>query len=432
MQPNVLMCRYVCGLLPPARQAHLRSAGSLGYDAFEELVALGDVPAYVEVVAGEGGDARLGALINAPIRGVEKPQYRKKKIPAEYVVVFWEGAMRRRDIPEPDWSRLPWTSIRYHCDPQALRGLCLPEDFKIMHRSCATFIELVCNGVEAMKSTPPGYLSYCAKLQDVDLSWFKNVSVIEDSFMVKTGVKVDLSPLSNVHTIKDSMLMNNLQAVSIDLTPLRNVTSIGHNFLACCYKLTSIDLSPFVNLETIGTGFLRECEALESIDLAPLAPSLVSIEGSLLTRCLNLKHVDLTPLKGLLVVGHGVLHGCYGLESVTLPTFDHPDAIGSNFMGDCMGLQSIDLSPLHNMTTIPPHFLNNCSGLTSIDLTPFSKVRTISRMGMAHGYPASRGHFLRGCTGIVHLDLSPMVLLSKDEKVESVADNFDDRISWGA
>ena len=93
----------------------------MGYDAFEEVVALGDVPAYVEVVT-EGVDARLGALMNAPICGVKRPFRPRKKIPKEYAVVFSEKAMNRRSMIQPNWSRLPWTSIRYHYDANAETG----------------------------------------------------------------------------------------------------------------------------------------------------------------------------------------------------------------------------------------------------------------------------------------------------------------------
>ena len=436
MQPNVLMCRYVCELLPPARQAHLRSAGSLGYDAFEELVALGDVPAYVEVVAGEGGDARLGALMNAPIRGVKKPMRRRRKIPEEYVIVFWEGAMRRRDIRQPSWSHLPWKSIRYHLDPDHPQGSCFTRDF--MSGSKAALIEPVYEGAEALAATPIGFLSQCLNLEHAGLTLFKNVRVIHPSFMLGCGslteLKVDLSPFSNVHTVRSAVLYG-LSIATIDLVPLRNVTSIGDSFLGNNLKLTSIDLSPFVNVRTIGSHFMSRCVSLTSIDLTPLASSLKIIKHQFLSHCSGLTHVDLKPLKAVDSIGHGMLQWCTGLRTISLPTFDHPDdTIGPLFLNGCSELQEIDLSPLHNMTVLPAYFLACCTSLTSIDLAPLSGITSRGVLGDEFGYLTPynmKGNFMVGCTGITHLDLSPMVLLSKKEKKLAVMNSFDGRITWG-
>lgn len=425
---TVPMCRHVSELLPPTRQAHLRSAGTVGYDAFEELVVLGDVPAYVEVT--EGGDARLGALMNAPIRGVKKPFRPRKKIPHEYVIVFWEKAMRRRSIIQPNWSHLPWVSIRYHYDVHAdrthpIQHPMYPFDCSVMNGSRATNIEM--SGFDTALETPTNFLCNCPNLKVANLSNLSSVQVINTLFMQKANVQVDLSSLHNVHIIRTSMMQQYFHD-SIDLSPLRNVVTIGDCFMSL-NTLTSIDLSPFVKLESVGTGFLSTSVELESIDLRPLV-SIKSVGPNFLMACSKLTTIDLRPLKGVTKLGPWCLHSCVALTSVMLPTFDHPGAVGSYFLRSCSALQHIELSPLHNLTTIPENFLLECKGLTNLDLAPFSGVTSI-KSGFLSGcsgltaidlsplrnVQAPLTHFMDGCSNIVHLNMSPMVSITRADKI---------------
>ena len=433
MQPNVLMCRYVCELLPPTRQAHLRSAGSLGYDAFEELVALGDVPAYVEVVADEGGDARLGALMNVPIRGVKKPMRRRRKIPKEYVIVFWEKAMRRRGIPEPNWPHLPWTSIRFNHDSGAspsADGHRTPTDWLVMWGSSATYIEL--RGLDALEETPSGMLENC-NAAEVDMSSFRDVRVIGDWFMRCANTSVDFFPFSQVHTIKNAFLQV-YQPHSIDFWPFRNVVTIGDFFLTNT-MLESIDLSPFAhNLKSIGDSFMASSVNLQEIDLAPLS-KVTKIGSYFFVGSRLLSSIDLSPLESLLSLGRGCLSACTGLHTVLLPTFDSFSdiVIGKEFLSSCYGLKDLDLSPWHNMTSIPGEFLCQCTGLTHLDLTPFTSVTSvkfgflsqcsglidIDLSPLRNVRPPLLG-FMDGCTGIAKIDMSPLVLLTETEREEAL------------
>ena len=241
------MCRYVCGLLPPARQAHLRSAGSLGYDAFEELVALGDVPAYVVVTRDQESYCFKGGMIrdkdgsgvlrevverhvmNAPVR--LSMRYRREPLPdysfqdhARFPITLSHHALSRRGIISPisckaiGWKTLCWQWIRYDCSSCSDGGKrgSLPHGLlsELPNVRSADF----CGGDDLVR-LPGGLLSLCPRL----------ACVITKSW-------------ANVTTIESCVLTQNPLLKYLDLSPLENVTFIGDCFLSGCSGLEFVNL----------------------------------------------------------------------------------------------------------------------------------------------------------------------------------------------
>jgi hypothetical protein len=102
-----------------------------------------------------------------------------------------------------------------------------------------------------------------------------------------TNIKILKTP----NFINDDFLSYCHKLESIDLSGLSNVTKIGGWFLMNCSNLTNIDLSPFSNVTEIGSWFLYGCHHLKSIDLSPLS-NVTKIRDYCLYNCYNLKSIN--------------------------------------------------------------------------------------------------------------------------------------------
>ena len=269
------------------------------------------------------------------------------------------------------------------------------------------------------------FLSNSISLKTIDLSYFSNVTDIDDYFLYYSTIgEIDLSPLKNLTTIEKGFMEQCKQLTSIKFP--EHITSIGKGFLKDTYNLNEIDLSCFTNVTTIDQNFLSN-SGIENIDLSSLK-NLTSIDDSFMQECENLESItfperfehvtqigkdflrnsgikkidlscftkvrtigvdflnttgiekiDLSSLKNITAINNGFMEDCKDLTSIKFPeTFQYVTQIGNDFLRDTSDLKTIDLSCFSNVTTIGDFFLRN-SGIVSIDLSPLKNLTTVKR-----------------------------------------------------
>ena len=101
-----------------------------------------------------------------------------------------------------------------------------------------------------------------------------------------------------------------------------------------------------------------------------VAGNLREVGRYFLRSCINIKSIDLTPLRAVEVLPEYFLSGCSGLEEVDLSPLINLREVGRFFLVSCTGMKSIDLTPLRAVQVLPDGFLNYCSGLEAVDLSP--------------------------------------------------------------
>jgi hypothetical protein len=115
------------------------------------------------------------------------------------------------------------------------------------------------------------FLAKSTALKTIDLSCFSNVTTIDNSFLLNSGIeRIDLTPLKRLFNIHSHFMdeCKNLTSITFPET-FENVKIIDDYFLSKSRALKTIDLSCFSNVKEIGRYFLDEAE-IETIDLSPL------------------------------------------------------------------------------------------------------------------------------------------------------------------
>ena len=432
MMFNTLMCMDVAVLLSPLHQGMLRSAGQMGVDVFEELVAIGRVPIYVETSVLEVG-------VHAPI----VPHVSLSDSDDEASRDAFDG-----DIDNSIMSKNCWTSTNSNTTAvvvsltamrvlrwvdggiDALRGV---RTGNLVHRYqhysgtsatddggdavgvesdeyisedmdplMATSIELC--GFEGFTKVLNNFLVNANAISTLDITPLRFVTTIGDDFLFDCNslTTIDLAPLGEVSSIGSSFMGQCSSLIMLDTTPLlKSLTNIGSGFLGDCCSLRDIDVTGLGNLSEIPPDFLSCCSALKSIDLAPLGGSLSVIGDRFMMKCSSILAVDLAPLTQLKLIGNMFMSMCSALT-----TFGNPDtasvrntlplleSVSDSFLHSCASLVSVNLSVLSNLTTISSMFLSSCSSLVTLDVSPLRHATTIGYSFLAH------------CTSLSDIDIS--------------------------
>ena len=240
------------------------------------------------------------------------------------------------------------------------------------------------------------FLANSISLRTIDLSYFSNVTTINDYFLDRSTIeKIDLSPLINLTTTENGFMSECKRLKSITFP--ENIINIRSNFLKETYNLKEIDLSPLINLTTIEDSFMEDCENLNSItfpeNVTKIGNNFLNNTHKLKTIDLScfakvktigvyflynsgIESIDLSPLKKLTSINNSFMEDCGDLTSINFP--EHVTKIGNDFLIDSSNLKTIDLSCFSNVTTIGDNFLRN-SGIESIDLSPLKNLTTVNR-----------------------------------------------------
>ena len=420
-----LMCVEVAAIVPPSHQALLRCAGSVGADVYEELVARGKAPLYIEcknsLDTGAVTTHRVPTTLpitsdTEPVDACEWPSF---------------GSFFTNHPPDPTSSPTNHNQQHPLLDMAVLvvTHEYLASSSVSGQRAATRFSHDYNDALNAVKIYPVRRVRYISGGGETGSNWF---SAIGSGF--KKLESIEFCEVENMRRVPDQFMYNCPSLTSVDLSPFRNVTSIGRSFLFACAALKSIDLSPLSNvteIEAEGGGFMTGCSSLTSIDLSPL--SKITTLCGFLEKCSSLTAVDFTPLRNIkkvvapitmcectalteikliasicpasgsmspVLLPPGFMYFCSSLKSIDLSPFADVTEVGSDFMVNCRSLTSIDITPFANVTKIGQQFMLNCSSLTSIDLSPFSNVVTIGR------------HFMYGCRSLTTIDLTPLVKLA--------------------
>ena len=209
------------------------------------------------------------------------------------------------------------------------------------------------------------FLSNLTDLRTIDLSYFSNVTNIDQYFLYGSKIKsIDLSPLKNLTSIEKGFMNDckNLREVIFPET-FKDVTDID-NYFFYESRIESINLSCFENVTNIGDYFLSN-SGIKIIDLSPLK-NLTSIEKNFMDYCKNLIEVVFPEtFKHITQIDKNFLMGTSNLKTIDLSCFSNVTNINDNFLSNS-GIENIDLSPLKNLTTVEKGFMSGCKNLTSV------------------------------------------------------------------
>jgi len=164
----------------------------------------------------------------------------------------------------------------------------------------------------------------------------------------------------NVKHIKFTNKNQNVK-VKLELMPSSKVTRHG-SFLSLYYNLETCDLSEIGNIISIPDKFMADAENLQHIKF-PIC-DLSDVGNEFLRATINLKAIDLLPLKKLQKIGNRFLQGCNKITSVILPE-NTINEIGSYFLYGCVSLTTF-VMPKNNIRTINTAFLYSCKSLKKI------------------------------------------------------------------
>jgi len=207
------------------------------------------------------------------------------------------------------------------------------------------------------------FLFGCESLNEIDLLPLSNITTIDTSNFLGSCIKLkrilNISVLSGVTFIDSNFLSYCTRLEEIDLSALSNITTIGDKFLDNCKSLQRLNLSPLSNITTIGDNFLYYCESLRVLDLSPLS-NIITIKNYFLANCNSLNEIDLSPLSNVTTIGTFFLLNCKSLQVLDLSPLSNVTTIGYGFLSGCNRLGEIDLSRLSNLKTISLNFLNKC------------------------------------------------------------------------
>lgn len=336
---TTLMCAAVVGLLKSEHLAYIRSAGSVGCNAFNESVALQETEVCVEGLSPE-------------VHGFAAPMYvplsmeRCQESPGS-IAIFHHVKLTRNCRSLLISEKLAPYRVRYEWDRvQRETPWCFsPGPVREM-----VFLQL--NGFEDVTTLADGFLSECPRLRNVDLSRLICVTVIGARFMANCGSieSVCLSGFSALTRIEDGFLIGCKGLLALDMAPLAAVVSIQRSFLRGCVRLQSLDLSRNKKLAFIGDHFLMECSGLRSVVFADV-------------------------FKGA-SIPHNFMLGCCSLEAINLKGFSGVERVGSDFLGGCRSLTHFDAAGLQFVMAIGPYFLSGCTGLVKADFSALAHVYT--------------------------------------------------------
>ena len=331
MNTNVLMCVHVAMLLgKPHLQAYLRCGGQVGFNAFEELVALQLVPVCLEMVAAgrdtTGSCSTLPVPMHIPVSPegrTDNPQidgYTTSTVYCHKAIQIYNRRVR--------WLEQPWHAIRFEWDH---------------HHTQTPYNFLSVTHATVRKK---------AGLQTEDFSnKFRSVTIVG---------------LEAVSTVGIGFLLGCRHLIQLDLPPLTNVQTIGCSFMECCTAIKSINLRGLNKLQYIAHSFLYNCESLEVLDLQNLH-QLIEIGSEFMYGCSSLRCIDMSGMTSITSMGDDFMSGCRRLEtiSVTPSPLTTLSTIGGNFLLNCASvkqnsIQLLLLSGLPNVTKVGAQFMWGC------------------------------------------------------------------------
>ena len=467
---NTLMLEGVATLLSPLHQGFLRSAGSLGYDAFEELVALQIVPVCGEVSAkGDGkvivsttttiaDDNNNTTVVSSSIsrcccgRGVDVEHApASDRTSATLYSTFAEKGSYAREVGvvvvvylraiSLDDYQLPILFKKYPIDGPPVRveldsfKTVLPES--LFHNSEVRDLTVNFDRVEELNVN---CFSCCSNLEKLMITggdgggevWRGHASLttIPDGFLTHCGKLLSFNPsmFKTVTSIQNDFLSAS-GITTINLSPLSNVTVIGRGFMESCRGLTSLDMSPLTKVTSIGHSMLQFSSNLETVTFPsylggpPQSSPLMVVGNSYLSGCTQLKSTpdaaylsNLTTIPFFFIAYSGV-SSCGGC----LTKMQHVLHINPGMFYQCLKLKSVDLSSLGNVTKIESDFLAGCKALQSIDMSPMvslmsigfsclAKCTSLQKVLLPLLLPNSTigDNFMAKCTNIKILDVTPL------------------------
>ena len=119
------------------------------------------------------------------------------------------------------------------------------------------------------------FLSACDNLTTIDLSPLVNLKEIGDQFLKEcralttiTIPKYNDGNGSGIIKVGSNFLLNCRELKGLDLSFLRNVNIINQSFMNGCEKVSSLDLTKLDRALVIGDYFLNNCYDLTSVDLS--------------------------------------------------------------------------------------------------------------------------------------------------------------------
>eukprot|EP00760_Papus_ankaliazontas_P029713 PhM_4_TR439/c1_g2_i1/m.20088 len=109
-------------------------------------------------------------------------------------------------------------------------------------------------------------------LKSIDLNVFRNVHSIGSRFLegCRALESLDISPLSSMTSIEFNFVRGCSNITRMETSWNRNfdkVQSVGSCFMQGCSSLPEIDLSSLSNVHTVDAGFLSNCCSLTHLDL---------------------------------------------------------------------------------------------------------------------------------------------------------------------
>ncbi len=197
-------------------------------------------------------------------------------------------------------------------------------------------------------------------MKDLDLSFLRGMSALEDVEVEGVGGELDLSALADCHALKHFRLRK-LALADIDLRPLSSCGDLEELVLiqneSKC-RLTMPDLGGHTNINSIRISYFAGSDP--SAQDSDSVFDLSGLEGCQSLRVLDLgsngvKELDLSPLS---TCGH--------LQQVIL--------------ADCYYLRELDLTPLGRLPALELLDINLTCPYDKIDLTPLSTCQSLKRL----------------------------------------------------
>lgn len=158
--------------------------------------------------------------------------------------------------------------------------------------------------------------------------------------------------------------------------PCPDLKRIGSNFMYQS-KVETVIFESNPSLETIDKNFLADCSDLKAVNFSDWR-ELLLVEYNFMMNCTSLVYASFANWVKLFKVGNNFLSNCTNLIDVNFKGWESLKTISDNFMNSSLSLQSVDLSDSRQIEYIGKEFLKGSKFLKSLNIIDRAEIRYVA------------------------------------------------------